>query len=380
MVAAATGGLSDTACGRGRLSPPFLAGAEPRITACRARIPHVIFGCADQYSVPPLRETEQSRRRPPYARSLTFGTVSQSHFIQRVTVVGAGLVGTSIALRLRRHGIDVRLCDPDAGAILQAQRKGAGTQLTPDDLPADVVVIASPPSTVAKVLLDAVARGLGSVYTDVASTKSRIASDVVLAEPELDSYVPGHPVVGADLALSVAADPDLFAGRPWHLCPLPRTSRRAIDSVISVIELCDGRYRLLAPDVHDRHMAAVSHAPRLIAAAVAARFADADENTLPVRGSRFHDTLSVATAAPALWSDTVEQNANHVADELDLITSELTRVAKGLRNRGGASVPEPARLFGQGKRGHNRVVEHFRRTSSRGDGVPGPEEEWFWTW
>src|SRR6478609_8164238 len=135
--------------------------------------------------------------------------------VRRVTVLGTGVIGTSIALALRRAGIHVALSDQDVGSLATAECMGAGIALMPDDPPADLVVIATPPSTVVSVLRDAQARGLGAVYTDVASTKARISADAELAGCDLTSYVPGHPMAGRELSGPHAAHADLFAGRPW---------------------------------------------------------------------------------------------------------------------------------------------------------------------
>jgi prephenate dehydrogenase len=309
---------------------------------------------------------------------LTVTTVSQPVSVRSVLVLGTGVIGTSVALALRRAGVEVRLSDPDAAALTAAVRMGAGDALTPNDEPADVVVIASPPSTVADVLCDAVARSLGRAYTDVAGVKGRIIAQASRAGCDLSRYVPGHPVVAGDLALLPGADADLFAGRHWYLCPLPETEAEARQAIVSVVQKCGALYRDRTPDAHDRHMAAVSHLPRLITSAVAALFEDADESLFPVRGSRFHETMHVPGVAPGLWADTVEHNADHVAEALEKLTDELSAVARALRREGTTAQPALARLLAAGKRGHDRVVAHACKTSPGGDGIPGPEEEWFW--
>ncbi|MET8339885.1 prephenate dehydrogenase [Streptosporangium canum] len=276
--------------------------------------------------------------------------------VRRVTVLGTGVIGTSIALALRRAGIHVALSDQDIGSLATAECMGAGIALMPDDPPADLVVIATPPSTVVSVLRDAQARGLGAVYTDVASTKARISADAELAGCDLTSYVPGHPMAGRELSGPHAAHADLFAGRPWALCPHPATSPEAVRVVAEMVAVCGGAARILAPDAHDRVVAAVSHAPHLVSAALAARFAGADATTLSLVGRGLQDTTRIATGAPGLWCDILEQNAESVATVLDAVVRDLTEAASALRRSDRARSGALADLLTRGNRGREHIV------------------------
>ncbi|SFK98660.1 prephenate dehydrogenase [Streptosporangium canum] len=276
--------------------------------------------------------------------------------VRRVTVLGTGVIGTSIALALRRAGIHVALSDQDVASLATAECMGAGIALMPDDPPADLVVIATPPSTVVSVLRDAQARGLGAVYTDVASTKARISADAELAGCDLTSYVPGHPMAGRELSGPHAAHADLFAGRPWALCPHPATSPEAVRVVAEMVAVCGGAARILAPDAHDRVVAAVSHAPHLVSAALAARFAGADATTLSLVGRGLQDTTRIATGAPGLWCDILEQNAESVATVLDAVVRDLTEAASALRRSDRARSGALADLLTRGNRGREHIV------------------------
>ncbi|OUC91827.1 prephenate dehydrogenase [Streptosporangium minutum] len=276
--------------------------------------------------------------------------------VRRVTVLGTGVIGTSIALALRRAGIHVALSDQDVGSLATAECMGAGIALMPGDPPADLVVIATPPSTVVSVLRDAQARGLGAVYTDVASTKARISAEAELAGCDLTSYVPGHPMAGRELSGPHAAHADLFAGRPWALCPHPATSPEAVRVVAEMVAVCGGAARILAPDAHDRVVAAVSHAPHLVSAALAARFAGADATTLSLVGRGLQDTTRIATGAPGLWCDILEQNAESVATVLEAVVRDLTEAASALRRSDRARSGALADLLTRGNRGREHIV------------------------
>src|SRR5690606_21894216 len=140
---------------------------------------------------------------------------------RRVLVIGCGLIGTSVGLALRRAGVHVALADHDPRALLRALRMGAGVRFVPGGGAVDVVVVATPPSTVVPVLVEAQRRGLGAVYTDVASAKGRILDEAERAGCDLASFVPGHPLAGRELSGAGAGRADLFVGRAWVLWPHP---------------------------------------------------------------------------------------------------------------------------------------------------------------
>ncbi|MEZ0077314.1 prephenate dehydrogenase [Planotetraspora sp. GP83] len=276
--------------------------------------------------------------------------------IRHVSVLGCGLIGTSIALALRKAGVHVRLSDRDADSVAKAVRMEAGVALTSDDPPADVVVIATPPSTVVGVLRDAQARGLGTVYTDVASTKAGILADAESAGCDFTSYVPGHPMAGRELSGPGAAQADLFADRRWVLCPHPATPPGRVMLVAELAALCGARHTLVQPDVHDRAVAMVSHAPHLVSAAVAARFAGADETTLSLVGRGLQDVTRVASGAPGLWSDILRQNADSVAAVLDAVIRDLSAAAAALRSPGHGVSDVLADLLIRGNRGRALIL------------------------
>ncbi|MGN9846985.1 prephenate dehydrogenase [Nonomuraea sp. H19] len=294
--------------------------------------------------------------------STTSRTAPSVPAIRHVTVVGCGLIGTSVALALRAEGVRVTLADHDPRSLSEAVRMGAGVALASDEPPADVVVIATPPSTVAAVLRDAQARGLGAVYTDVASTKARILSSAELAGCDLSTYVPGHPMAGREMSGPGAARADLFAGQKWALCPCPATALYAARTVAALVTLCGAQVRLLSPYAHDRAVAAVSHAPLVLSAALAARFAyaGAGPDVLSLAGRGLYDVTRVAGSPPELWIDILEHNAGAVADMLEEVVDDLAAVAAALRQpEGSASWGVVADLLVRGNLGRELVVDAY---------------------
>lgn len=281
---------------------------------------------------------------------------------RRVLVIGCGLIGTSVGLALRRAGVHVTLADHDPRALLRALRMRAGVRFVPGGGPVDVVVIATPPSTVVPVLVEAQRRGLGAVYTDVASAKGRILDEAERAGCDLASFVPGHPMAGRELSGAGAGRADLFVGRAWVLCPHPGVDERALRGVAGLAAACGAEVTLLPAEAHDRAAAAVSHVPLVVSAALAGRFAVPDADALALAGTGLRDVTRVAGSPAGLWRDILEQNAGAVAELLDVVAGELRLVADSLRAGDGESV---AGVLAAGNVGRGHIVRALGGVVSR---------------
>jgi prephenate dehydrogenase len=255
----------------------------------------------------------------------------------RVAVIGTGLIGTSIALALREQGVGVWLADSDPAAARLAADLGAGEPLpqTPDAR-ADVAVIAVPPAAVAATLAALQARGtagstgLARCYTDVASVKQLPVAQARALGCDMTSYVPGHPLAGREKHGPAAARADLFLGRTWALCPAPETSAAATETVTELVLACGAVPMRTEAAAHDRWVALISHAPHLVAAAMAARLEAAPHEALELAGQGLRDVTRIAAGDAGLWTQILAANAAHAASLLPAIAEDLTAAAAAL--------------------------------------------------
>ena len=140
-----------------------------------------------------------------------------------VRIVGTGLLGTSIGLKLRELGVRVLLSDPSPTSLALARDVGAG-EIDPGDVPVTLVVVGAPPDVTASVVVAELARHPEATVTDVASVKAGIWAAVQAGGADLSRYVGGHPMAGRERSGPVAARADLFLGRPWVVCPAEATA------------------------------------------------------------------------------------------------------------------------------------------------------------
>jgi prephenate dehydrogenase len=251
----------------------------------------------------------------------------------RVLVCGTGLIGTSVALALRAAGTEVWLSDADQATARLAADLGAGT-VVPDLRDAkglaDVAVLAMPPAAVGTELAFAQECGVASFYTDVASVKALPAAQAAALGCDLTSYVPGHPLAGRERQGPAAAQADLFLGRTWALCPLPETSADAVSAVTALAVACGADPVVTDPATHDQWVALVSHAPHLVASAMAARLAPSDvsDGALSLAGPGLRDVTRIAAGDSTLWTQILAANAGPVAEVIRAVAEDLAVAAR----------------------------------------------------
>jgi len=269
----------------------------------------------------------------------------------QVAVIGTGLIGTSVALALREHGSGVWLADEDPEAARLAANLGAGEPL-PDRAHADVAVIAVPPAAVAATLAAAQQRTLARCYTDVASVKQLPVAQARARGCDMTSYVPGHPLAGREKHGPAAARADLFLGRTWALCPAAETSEQAIATVTGLVRVCGAVPMRTDAAAHDRWVALVSHAPHLVAAAMAARLEEAPPEALDLAGQGLRDATRIAAGDTGLWTQILAANAEPVAEVLASVAADLAEAARMLTDGDPKSV---ATLLDHGQAGVARI-------------------------
>jgi prephenate dehydrogenase len=232
----------------------------------------------------------------------------------RVLVVGAGLMGTSVGLALSRVGVEVLFEDLDAGHVRVAVSLGAGVPARPDGGDPELVVVGVPPAALSSAIADALERFPQATVTDLGSVKAAAAAAVAAAAPEsLDRYVGGHPMAGSEQSGPLAARADLFDGRAWAVTPHPGSRPEAVAVVEGLAELCGAFAVRMSPAEHDEAVALISHLPQVASSVVAGLLTTAADGHLVLAGQGLRDVTRIAAGDPELWSQILAANAEPVA-------------------------------------------------------------------
>ena len=303
----------------------------------------------------------------------------------RAVVVGTGLIGGSIGLRLRRNGWHVTGRDRDPVRVDKALALGA-LDAVGDDPSADITFVATPVAAVADEARRALAATSGLV-TDVGGVKASIVEAV--ADPR---FVGGHPMAGSEQEGVEGAAPELFEGATWVLTPTEGTDAAAFAQVRQIVGTLGAEVVALPPDRHDELVAVVSHVPHL-AAATLMRLADerSEEHRALLRlaAGGFRDMTRIASGHPGIWPDICRENRAAIVGVLDDLSAALHEmrdlVADGdraglldgaRRGPGGAGEPAgPVPHRGRPQRGAHPGARPSRRGRRRGDPRRRPRRE-----
>jgi len=246
--------------------------------------------------------------------------------VPRVAIVGLGLIGGSLGMRLRALGLaSVVGIDRDPSAALRARQRGAADEVYGELArvrEAEVIIVAVPPEQTVAVAWEAAAHACeGAILTDVASVKAPIVAQ--LAGLERVRYVGGHPMFGSEGRGIDAASADLPAGHPYVLTPVEATSGEALRRMERLSRELGMRPVLLAPEEHDRLVAEVSHLPYLLALLLAR---ETDPQAREVAGPAFRDATRVAAAPAHLMAEILRLNREHVLAAVENFGRALARM------------------------------------------------------
>ena len=264
-------------------------------------------------------------------------------------VIGAGLIGTSIAMGLVKAGYSVFIQDIDATALDVALTRSQAKKFD-GQAKIDLVVVATPPSKVAQVIRQAVLDHPTAVITDVASVKAAVLGAVAdLDQPSLARIVGGHPMAGREVSGATAAQNNLFVDRSWVITKLPQTAENSVAQVKTMINDLGAIPIERQVDEHDLAVALISHTPQVVASVLAGVLNTADKDHIALAGQGLRDTIRLASADAKLWTDILANNAQNVSAQVVKVAQDLLRVAKALNENELESINQMFKLGAQGR-------------------------------
>ena len=266
--------------------------------------------------------------------------------MQRVLIVGLGLIGGSIGLALRRWSeerkvdgrrpLEVTGFDPNLDHQRAAEKLGAidrgAWDLAKATREADVVVLATPVNAMRDLMEDlAINLRPDTVVTDTGSTKAQVLAWAAEVLPRTVHFVGGHPMAGKTQSIE-GADADLFVGATWCVAPSVTASEEAVRTVLGLVAAAGAEPYFVDPEEHDAYVAAVSHLPFVLSATlmnVVSRDPSwRDMKTLTAGG--FRDTTRLAAGSPAMHRDILLTNRESVVRWIDAFTRGLNNLRETL--------------------------------------------------
>jgi prephenate dehydrogenase len=255
--------------------------------------------------------------------------------MKTVAIVGVGLIGGSFGLALRQNGFRGRLIGvssaPAIEAGIAAGAIDAGAGLEEAARAADLIYLAQPVDRILTTLgsLQGLVRPTALV-TDAGSTKAAIVRQAAKYLPS-GSFLGGHPLAGKEQRGAQAAEPGLFAGRPYVLTP-EGPATEASREFRSWLTRIGARLVEIPADEHDRIVALTSHLPQVISTALAVTLSRQPDRVNEIFGPGLLDMTRLAMSAPDLWIPILKTNKGPVTAALEAYISTLDSLRHALQN------------------------------------------------
>jgi len=265
--------------------------------------------------------------------------------INRLVIIGVGLIGGSLALALRNSGAcrEVIGVEPEVETLQRAQKLGVIDHFVLDACAAvreaDIVVLATPVGAIAPVCRSI--RGClddRTVLTDVGSVKAAVVESVRKGLGYLPkNFVPAHPIAGLESSGVESATANLYQGRRVILTPLPENNLNAFDSVSRMWEQAGASVETMDMLHHDQVLAATSHLPHLLAYTLVTSLARLNEQDEIFRyaASGFRDFTRIASSDPIMWRDICLNNKSPILQMLGHFGEDIDRLKKAIESGDG---------------------------------------------
>ncbi len=285
-----------------------------------------------------------------------------SFYIDKLAVVGVGLIGGSLALALKEAGAVGHVAGigrglPNLETALKLGVVDSFTQdLTEGVTDADVVFLATPVQVLGAVAERAMPHlKPGAIITDGGSVKQAVIDAI---EPHLRDdihFVPGHPIAGTEDSGAEAAFATLYRDRRCILTPTKRTADEALERIRQMWQLVGSQVVVMDIDKHDRVLAAISHLPHMVAYALVnavGAYDRYDENILEYSAGGFRDFTRIASSDPTMWRDIAQTNREALLEMMEQFETFFAELKEDV-------------AVGSGE----RLFEFFRRSKQSRDKI-----------
>jgi prephenate dehydrogenase len=288
--------------------------------------------------------------------------------INRLTVVGVGLIGGSLARALREAGVvgEVVGCSRDAAHLARAQALGVIDRYSTDVAEAvqgaDVVLLAIPVGAMPSVLA-AMAPALApqTVLTDAGSTKVSVLRAVEAAFGRVPArFVAGHPIAGTERSGVEASFAGLYRDRRVILTPTEATAADAVETVRRMWGAAGAVVEQMTPAHHDEVFAATSHLPHVLAFGLVDTLATLDEKAevFKYAAGGFRDFTRIASSDPTMWRDICVHNSEAIVGVLDRFTADLQVLRAAIAGGDGDYLTH---VFQRAKQARDRFCDRVER-------------------
>ena len=268
--------------------------------------------------------------------------------IKKIRIVGAGLIGTSVGLRLKAAGSTVEIIDIDPNAMKLAADLVKSEAITEPDL----IIVTVPISANTEMVITQLKNNPRSVVCDFASVKSDLLLKVKELSANPENFFSLHPMAGREINGAENARADLFEGRAWIGISDSFKDAKNKEIAQNLVQMCGGTLYWLTSKEHDELVAKISHIPQILSSVIAGSLESLSTENLNLAGQGLRDLTRLASADAALWSQILAENHASIAPVIDSIINNLKNVKQSIVNRNASELND---FFNKGNTGKSKI-------------------------
>ncbi|MDX8413751.1 MAG: prephenate dehydrogenase/arogenate dehydrogenase family protein [Mariprofundales bacterium] len=290
--------------------------------------------------------------------------------IPHLAIIGAGLIGGSLARALRKAGCVERITGIGRGKtnLIEAKKLGIIDHWSHDIAAvadADLVVVATPMGTYDEIFsaLTKHARA-DAIITDIGSTKQHALLMAARHLPPSARFVAAHPIAGTEHSGASASRADLFQNKLLIITPDTTTEARAEAQVKAMWQTVGANVITMQAARHDALMAAVSHLPHIAAFAIVNAVSNqgkhGGDDPLQFAAGGFRDFTRIASSSPDMWRDIALTNRDAMVANIDALTDQLSAIRQAISHGDGQQLTQ---LFTHAKSARDAWLQQIATTN-----------------
>ena len=260
---------------------------------------------------------------------------------KKITIVGFGLIGSSIAREIKKHKLSkfVSACDISSKHLTEIKKLKLADEVTPNlkqsMIGSDLIIISTPLSAYKEIFVTIKKFANKNVLvTDVGSSKLEV---VQMGEKILKNhayFVPAHPIAGTEQSGPTAGFVNLFKNRWCIITPCKLTNQHSKNKIKKLWEIFGSNVTIMNPKNHDNTMAITSHIPHLIAYNIVGTAAKLESKikseVIKFSASGFRDFTRIASSDPTMWRDIMISNKKQILFMLKRFNQDLNNLKKAI--------------------------------------------------
>ncbi len=283
----------------------------------------------------------------------------------QVSIIGCGLIGSSVFKRLKKNGKVKKVItydnDKSVTEVIQKQNLSDEIFSNPNDAVknADLILIATPISSFESVL-NSIKDNLkpGSILTDTCSVKKGVNKIVKNKKLKNSTWIPGHPVAGTENSGPKAGLPDLFQDRWTILTPDKNIKEEDLKKVSSFWESLGSKVKIMSEEEHDKILSFTSHLPHAIAYNIVKTSMSHDEQVksdiIRYSAGGLRDFSRIAASDPTMWKDIFIDNSSLIIEAINKFSESLDEFKKAIAEKNGEKLLE---IFKKSKEFRKSIIQ-----------------------